>query len=134
MKCFEAKLSSIVSLGATLLLVGTSAIAVAETTTQPNNSAKNDATVSGTDMSAQDQGSGKADIDLTQKIRRSLTSDSSLSTSAQNVKIISNNGYVVLRGTVNSPSEKRIIENRATTMLTSASKLTSYLEVNTKSK
>jgi osmotically-inducible protein OsmY len=48
-----------------------------------------------------------------QKIRKAVMDDKSLSTSAHNVKIISQNGKVTLKGPVNSEDEKRVIEKAA---------------------
>ena len=55
-----------------------------------------------------------ADRDLTKKIRASLHSDSSLSTYAHNIKIISQDGKVTLKGPVRSDDEKSAIEAKAT--------------------
>jgi hyperosmotically inducible protein len=54
-----------------------------------------------------DQGTTAADRDITQQIRKSLVStDNSYSLAAQNVKIITVNGKVTLRGPVNTDTEK----------------------------
>jgi hyperosmotically inducible protein len=55
---------------------------------------------------AGDQSSSPADIALAQKIRQQVVADGSLSTMAHNVKIITVNGVVTLRGPVKDPSEK----------------------------
>jgi osmotically-inducible protein OsmY len=52
------------------------------------------------------QAENEADRSLTQKIRQSLMDDDTLSTNAKNVKIITLNGVVTLRGAVNSEREK----------------------------
>ena len=54
------------------------------------------------------------DRDLTQRIRRSLIDDKSLSTSAHNVKIIAQSGQVTLQGPVASEEERRAVEEKAT--------------------
>jgi hyperosmotically inducible periplasmic protein len=56
----------------------------------------------------------KADRQLMQKIRKAVVSDKSLSTSAHNVVITSQDGAVTLKGTVKSDDEKTSIENKAT--------------------
>jgi len=56
---------------------------------------------------ADDQGMTQKDTDITRVIRRKITSDSSLSVNAQNIKIISENGRVVLKGSVASKAEKQ---------------------------
>jgi hyperosmotically inducible protein len=60
-----------------------------------------------------DQGNTQADIDLTQRIRKSLVMDTTYSMTAKNIKIITVNGRVTLRGPVNSDSEKSGIESLA---------------------
>jgi len=54
-----------------------------------------------------DQGTSPADREITQKIRKALAIDSSgYSTTAKNIKIITVNGKVTLRGPVNTDAEK----------------------------
>jgi osmotically-inducible protein OsmY len=60
-----------------------------------------------------DQSSAPADLELTQKIRKAVVADDGLSMNAHNVKIISANGVVTLRGPVNSQDEKAKIEATA---------------------
>lgn len=55
----------------------------------------------------------EADRGLTQKIRQSLMDDDALSTNAKNIKIITLNGVVTLRGQVASDKEKSDIEKKA---------------------
>jgi hypothetical protein len=47
------------------------------------------------------------------RIRREIVANGSLSTNAHNVKIIVENGQVLLRGPVNSPTEKKWIGETA---------------------
>ena len=49
-----------------------------------------------------------------QKIRKAVMDDKSLSSYAHNVKIISQNGKVTLKGPVRSADEKQSIEQKAT--------------------
>jgi osmotically-inducible protein OsmY len=79
-------------------------------------------------VTADSQKSNKADRDLTQKIRKSVVSDKSLSISAHNVKIISRDGMVTLRGAVKSDDEKKSIEDKATE-IAGQGKVTSELTV-----
>ena len=74
-----------------------------------DNSAKNDRDRSGNTLTAGDQGNSPADRDLTQQVRKSLVGDSNLSITAKNIKIITINGKVTLRGPVNSETEKSSI-------------------------
>jgi len=54
------------------------------------------------------------DRDMMQKIRKSVTDDSALSTYAHNVKIIAKDGKVTLKGPVRTEEEKKMIEQKAT--------------------
>jgi hyperosmotically inducible protein len=54
------------------------------------------------------------DRDIMQKIRKSIVDDKSLSTYAHNVKIVSKQGKVTLKGPVRSEEEKKTIEQKAT--------------------
>ena len=67
-----------------------------------------------TELTADQQGETKQDREITQKIRRALVNDKSLSTYAHNVKIITVGGMVTLKGPVKSEEEKRAIEEKAT--------------------
>jgi len=60
-----------------------------------------------------DQSENEADRTITQNIRQAITADDSLSTNAKNVKIITNDGTVTLRGPVKSEKEKSDIEAKA---------------------
>ena len=60
--------------------------------------ADNTAANKGQQMSAQNQGSSAAGRDLTQKIRREIVKDKTLSTYTRNIKIISKDGQVTLKG------------------------------------
>ena len=62
---------------------------------------------------ADQQKETEADRKLSQEIRKALVADKSLSTYAQNIKIISSNGTVTLRGPVRSTTEKAAIEAKA---------------------
>jgi hyperosmotically inducible protein len=63
----------------------------------------------GTNPTADDQPENKQDIDVAAKVRRAVVGDKSLSTNAHNVKIITNEGTVTLRGPVDSEEEKEAV-------------------------
>jgi hypothetical protein len=65
---------------------------------------------------ADDQGMNKEDQEITRKIRVAVIGDKTLSTYAHNVKIITQNGMVTLRGNVRNETEKRSIEAKAKTV------------------
>jgi osmotically-inducible protein OsmY len=62
---------------------------------------------------ASDQAENEADRKITQQIRQAVVKDDKLSTSAHNVKIITQDGKVTLRGSVKSDSEKQQIAEKA---------------------
>src|ERR1700689_401264 len=62
---------------------------------------------------ADQQKENRSDRDITQQVRRSIVKDKSLSTYAHNVKIITQNGQVTLKGPVRSDDEKRSLEAKA---------------------
>lgn len=64
-------------------------------------------------VTAQDQGTSERDIRTTQTIRQRVMDQDSLSMAAKNVKVITINGDVVLKGSVQSFAEKNRIESIA---------------------
>ena len=79
-------------------------------------------------LTAGQQSNSKADVELTRKIRRAVVKDNSLSMMAHNVKIISANGNVILRGPVKTKKEKATIANKAQA-IAGADKVDNQLEV-----
>ena len=63
----------------------------------------------GTPRTSDNQKNNKADINLTASIRKDIVADKSLSTAAHNIKVISENGTVTVRGDVNSDAEKNTV-------------------------
>ena len=63
---------------------------------------------------ADQQKENASDREITQKIRRALMDDKSLSTYAHNVKIVTEDGQVTLKGPVRSEDEKTTVEAKAT--------------------
>ena len=84
------------------------------TPAEPDNTKKNLPTNHHDANRADQQSNSSDDVVLTRKIRQSLTQDKSLSTYAHNVKIITRNGVVELKGPVRSQSEKDAVEAKAT--------------------
>src|SRR6266566_801146 len=60
-----------------------------------------------------DQSNSSADLKTTQAIRRALMKDRELSTTAKNIKVITANGQVTLRGPVKTAQEKAKIDQLA---------------------
>jgi osmotically-inducible protein OsmY len=78
----------------------------------PDNSGQN-RDKSNQTLSADSQSNNKGDREITANIRKSLMADKSLSMYAHNVKIITKNGAVTLKGPVKSEEEKAKIAELA---------------------
>jgi sporulation protein YlmC with PRC-barrel domain len=81
----------------------------ADATTEPDNTARNVRDRNSSTLTPLDQGNNKADLDTTAQIRKEIIAGKDMSVSAKNVKIITIDGHVTLRGPVNSAEEKRLI-------------------------
>src|SRR5256714_9679289 len=73
---------------------------------KPDNTAKNERDRSSETKTSRDQSNSSADLKITQAIRRALMKDRQLSTTAKNIKVVTANGQVTLRGPVKSAQEK----------------------------
>ena len=73
---------------------------------EPNDTARNVRDRAADTMTPLNQGNDQADIDTTAQIRKGIIADQGMSVNAQNVKIITMNGHVTLRGPVNTSDEK----------------------------
>src|SRR5579864_8601565 len=91
---------AVVGLGAASVSAGSSEYQPASDTSAPDNSARNVRDRDSQKMLPTDQSNNPQDIDLTRRIRQAVESDKNLSTEAKNVKIISSDGVVWLRGPV----------------------------------
>jgi hyperosmotically inducible protein len=80
---------------------------------------------------ADNQRNNMSDRDITKQIRQALAKDNSLSTYAHNVKVVTQNGQVTLKGPVRSEDEKRAIEAKATA-IAGNDKVTNNLDVKDK--
>jgi len=80
-------------------------------TQQPaDNSGRNVRDRAGTAPTADQQSNNGGDMKVTQAVRQAVVADKSLSTNAHNVKIITQDGVVTLRGPVKNEGEKGKIE------------------------
>jgi hyperosmotically inducible protein len=107
-----------------------------EPTSQPASPAADNTKVNERDRSqneptADQQKDNRSDRDITQQIRQSIMKDKSLSTCAHNVKIITQNGQVTLKGPVRSEDEKQTVEAKAT-KVAGENKVTSQLDIKPK--
>jgi len=93
-----------------------------------DNSARNERDRGGQTQTSGDQSNSSADIKTTAAIRRAIMHESALSATAKNVKIITENGAVTLRGPVMNAEEKSKIVELAKTHAGNA-KVEDQLEV-----
>jgi len=93
-----------------------------------DNTAVNERDRSSKTLTPMDQGSSEADRNTTMQIRQALMRDKTLSFTAKNVKVITINGKVTLRGTVKRDAERTAIDNAARNVAGS-SQVESQLEV-----
>ena len=79
----------------------------------PDNTKVNQRDRNANTPTADRQQNARPDRDVTKQIRDAIIADKALSTYAHNVKVITQNGQVTLRGPVRSEEEKRAIEGKA---------------------
>ena len=100
-------------LSSALLGLGSVAMAQDSMPAAPNNTGVNVRDRAPGAMTADQQSNTKSDLTTTREIRRAVVKDPSLSMLAHNVKIVSANGKVTLRGPVNTEREKIAIAREA---------------------
>lgn len=123
------KLLALTSLAfSALLAVGPAAWAQSTTPTAPDDSGINVRDRDASAMTAGQQSNRKSDVELTRQIRRAVEKDDALSTVAHNVKIVSANGMVTLRGPVKTQQEKSVIGTKAE-MIAGRDNVSNQLEV-----
>jgi osmotically-inducible protein OsmY len=98
---------------ACLSAVSLTALAADDKNVNPDNTAKNERDRSGETQTSGDQSNSPADLKITQAIRQALMKDSELSMTAKNIKVITANGQVTLRGPVKTAQEKAKIDQLA---------------------
>ena len=86
---------------------------VSSATTEADNSGRNVRDRNDATKTPGDQAENEADRTITQNIRQAIVGDDSLSTNGKNVKIITADGNVTLRGPVASEKEKSTIAAKA---------------------
>jgi len=127
----------------TLALAASPGIVLAQTTTDrnastgsassdqsvpPDNSGRNVRDRAPNAATPFTQSNNHTDFEITRRIRRALVKDKSLSMMAKNVKVITNDGTVTLRGPVKSEHEKTTIANEAA-QIAGRGNVTNLLEV-----
>jgi len=104
--------SALVLSGSFLIPIGSS-VAQTDTNRAPDNTAVNQRDRAPENLTPMDQSNKPSDLKMTQEIRRAIVKDDRLSTDAKNVKIITIDGAVTLRGPVKTDQEKAAIAAKA---------------------
>jgi hyperosmotically inducible protein len=104
--------------------------AIAQDTAAADNTKKNERDRSGETTTSGDQSNSQEDVKITAAIRRAVVGDHSLSATAKNVKIITANGLVTLRGPVKNDAKKAKIAELAQSTVGNV-KIDNQLEVKT---
>ncbi|HYQ46950.1 MAG TPA: BON domain-containing protein [Polyangiaceae bacterium] len=97
--------------------------------TDADNSRVNQRDRNSAALTPMDQGSSASDRAITQQIRKDLMNDKTLSFTAKNVKVITIDGKVTLRGPVKSEAERSAIEAAARRATGDGGRVDSQLEI-----
>ena len=120
------------TLSAGLLLASASFLSAQEPNSPaPDNTKVNERDRNAAEATADQQKENRSDLDITQQIRKAIMNDKSLSTYAHNVKVITQNGMVTLKGPVRSEDEKQSVSAKAEEVA-GTGKVTNQLDVKTK--
>ena len=98
---------------ACLSALSLAAFAADDEKAKPDNTATNERDRSGETQTSGDQSNSSADLKITQNIRRALMKERELSTMAKNIKVVTANGQVTLRGPVKTAQEKAKVDQIA---------------------
>jgi len=101
-----------------LLLLGSGTLVLAQDPAGQNAPASDNTKMNQRDQNpnqatADQQQNNPSDRDITQQVRAAIVADKDLSTDAHNVKVITQNGQVTLKGPVRSEDEKHAVEHKA---------------------
>jgi hyperosmotically inducible periplasmic protein len=106
-------LSLALALGAFVVIASQPARVAAQTA--PDNTERNERDRGGDTLTPTDQGESDADREITRSIRKAVVAEDAFSVDAKNVKIITRDGVVTLRGPVETAEEKARIGSLAST-------------------
>lgn len=98
---------------------------------QPDNTKVNQRDRNSNEPTADQQKMNPSDRETTRQIRKAIEKDKSISTYGHNVKVITQNGMVTLKGPVRSEEEKKAIETKAAEVA-GADKVTNEMDVKPK--
>jgi hyperosmotically inducible protein len=122
----NTKRMKIRNLGLITLLCTIAVVCVAQ---EPDNTKTNKRDKNPGAVTADQQKMNAADQELTRKIRSSIMAEKSLSTYAHNIKIVSQEGMVTLKGPVASDDEKKTVIAKAVAVTGSADKVADEISV-----
>jgi len=124
--------------GAVLVLAAALALPAAATergaadaTPRADDTGRNVRDRDGKTLTPQKQSNDKSDVEVTRRVRQAIVKDGTLSTDAHNVKIITQNGIVTLRGPVDTAEERAAIAAKAR-RVAGVKKVDDQLEVSTR--
>ena len=103
----------------------------AQSASPADNTKLNERDRNANEPTADRQKDNRSDREITQQVRKAIVKDKSLSTYAHNVKVITQNGMVTLKGPVRSEEEKKAIEAKAAEVA-GQDKVTNQLDVKSK--
>jgi hyperosmotically inducible protein len=103
-------------------------VSAQESGARPDNTKTNKRDSPSERQTADRQKEDPSDRDISQKLRRAVVKDKSLSTDAHNVKIITQGGQVILAGPVRTLEERDNIEAKAMAVV-GQGRVTNQLEV-----
>ncbi len=89
----------------------------------PDNTKVNQRDRNSAEPTADQQKMNSSDQKLSATIRKSIIADKSLSTDAHNIKVISQDGVVTLKGPVKSDDERKSLISKATAAVSSPDKV-----------
>lgn len=127
----KALLAQFVLLGSLGLLWAQQDTSASQDQPAADNTKVNQRDQNTSEPTADKQKENPADRQLTKQIRKALVKDKSLSTYGHNIKVITQNGMVTLKGPVKSAEEKQAIEAKAA-QIAGSDKVSSELEVASK--
>jgi osmotically-inducible protein OsmY len=84
-----------------------------------------------TELSPKDQGNDAVDLQITKDVRQKLMADGDLSMTAKNVKVITQEGIVTLKGAVKNDAERQTIVDKAKS-IAAVKRVDDQLDVETK--
>jgi osmotically-inducible protein OsmY len=115
MKRIHPLLSVLCASAIALAVTGARAADQGDAIHEADDTGRNVRDQSGKTATPDKQSNDARDLEITRQIRRAITEDDSLSTNAHNVKIVTQNGVVTLRGPVDSEEEKDDVFQKART-------------------